>query len=242
MVEFQNMASDTPSQSTRKFTYHVFLSFRGEDTHKNFVDHLYDRLNLKGLHTFKDDERLEKGHQIAPALLQSIQESRFAVVVFSKNYASSPWCLDELTKIMECKDNLNQVVVPIFYDIDPSHVRKQTASFEGAFDEHEENFKDDEGKAKVERWRKALTKAGSIVGHDLHGHEYNGFETECIKAVIADISKQLPPPPIVQKGLVGLELRLEEIRMKLKVWDEDVKLVLGGYGRYWENNHCKSCF
>ncbi|XP_031104021.1 disease resistance protein RPP4-like isoform X3 [Ipomoea triloba] len=233
MVKLEDMASAssaTPSQSTPKFTYDVFLSFRGEDTRKNFVDHLYHWLEQKGLHTFKDDERLEKGQSIAPTLLQAIQQSRFAVVVFSKNYASSTWCLDELAKIMECKHNLNQVVVPIFYDIEPSHVRKQTASFKGAFAKHEENFKDDEGKVKVERWRKALTDAGSIAGHDLHGHEYNGFETECIKAVIADISKQLPPPQSVQKGLVGLESRLEEIRMKLKVCDVNVKLILGLWG------------
>ncbi|XP_031101969.1 TMV resistance protein N-like [Ipomoea triloba] len=217
------------SSSTQKLTYDVFLSFRGEDTRKNFVDHLYDRLNQKGLLTFKDDERLEKGQHISPTLLQAIQQSRFAVVVFSKNYASSTWCLDELAKIMECKKNLSQVVVPIFYDIDPSHVRKQTASFEEAFAKHEGNFKDDEGKAKVERWRKALTEAGSIAGHDLQGDEYNGYELKCIKAVISDISK-MPPSPSVQKGLVGLESRLEEIRMKLKVWDEDVKLVLGLWG------------
>ncbi|XP_031123399.1 TMV resistance protein N-like [Ipomoea triloba] len=227
------MASITPSQSssTRKFTYDVFLSFRGEDTRKNIVDHLYHWLKQKGLHTFKDDERLEKGQPIAPTLLQAIQESRFAVVVFSKTYASSTWCLDELAKIMECKEKLNQVVVPIFYNIDPSQVRKQTGrSFEEAFAKHEENFKDDEGKAKVERWRKALKEAGNISGHHLEGDEYNGFEIRCINAVIADISKQLPPPPSVHKSLVGLESRLEEITTKLKVWDEDVKLVLGLWG------------
>ncbi|XP_031102698.1 disease resistance protein TAO1-like isoform X2 [Ipomoea triloba] len=230
MVEFEDMASAsssaTPSQSTPKFTYDVFLSFRGEDTRKNIVDHLYDRLKQIGIHTFKDDERLEKGQQISPTLLQAIQQSRFAVVVFSKNYASSTWCLDELAKIMECKENLNQVVVPIFYDIEPSHVRKQTASFKEAFAKHEKN----EGKERVERWRKALTEAGNIAGHDLHGAEYNGYELKCIKAVIAHISKQLPPPPSVQKGFVGLESRLEKVRMKLKVWDEDAKLVLGLWG------------
>ncbi|XP_019167597.1 PREDICTED: protein SUPPRESSOR OF npr1-1, CONSTITUTIVE 1-like [Ipomoea nil] len=225
-------ATPSPSSSTPKFTYDVFLSFRGEDTRKNIVDHLYHWLKQKGLHTFKDDERLEKGQPIAPTLLQAIQESRFAVVVFSMTYASSAWCLDELVKIMECREKLNQVVVPIFYDIDPSHVRKQTGrSFEEAFAKHEENFTDDnEGKAKVERWRKALTEAGNIAGHHLQGDKYNGFETKCIEAVIADISKQLPPPPSVQKSLVGLESRLEEIRRKLKVWDEDVKLVLGLWG------------
>ncbi|XP_019184971.1 PREDICTED: TMV resistance protein N-like [Ipomoea nil] len=229
MVKFEDMASTssaTPSQSTPKFTYDVFLSFRGEDTRKTIVDHLYHWLKQKGLHAFKDDERLEKGQSIAPTLLQAIQQSRFAVVVFSKNYASSTWCLDELAEIMEGKDKLNQVVVPIFYDIEPSHVRKQTGSFEEAFAKHEEN----EGKGRVERWRKALIEAGSIAGHDLHGAEYNGYELKCIEAVIADISKQLPPPPSVQKGLVGLESRLEEIRMKLKVWDKDVKLVLGLWG------------
>ncbi|KAM7473364.1 hypothetical protein LguiB_020607 [Lonicera macranthoides] len=108
---------------------------------KSFVDHLYSALVRSGIYTFKDDERLETGESISPALLQAIEESSFAVIVFSKNYASSRWCLDELVKVMECssKSPKGQTAIPIFYDVEPSDVRKH----EGHFGEmHESKFID----------------------------------------------------------------------------------------------------
>ncbi|RVW64063.1 Toll/interleukin-1 receptor-like protein [Vitis vinifera] len=79
----------------------VFLSFRGEDTRLNFTDHLYSALTSRGIHTFRDDEGLERGGEIQPSLLKAIEESKVSIVVFSKNYAHSQWCLDELDKIMD---------------------------------------------------------------------------------------------------------------------------------------------
>ncbi|KAL7161756.1 hypothetical protein ACSBR2_042268 [Camellia fascicularis] len=78
----------------------MFLSFRGEDTRKNFTNHLYAALVQIGIHTFMDDDELPRGHDISSALLKSIEESRISIVVFSTNYASSRWCLDELVKII----------------------------------------------------------------------------------------------------------------------------------------------
>ena len=112
--------SSSSSSSSRKSKYDVFLSFRGEDTRKSFTDHLYTTLKQKGIFTFRDDEKLERGKPIKPELLEAIEESLFAIVILSKNYASSTWCLDELVKIMECKDKIGLIVHPIFYDVDPS--------------------------------------------------------------------------------------------------------------------------
>ncbi|CAL5405853.1 unnamed protein product [Camellia sinensis] len=127
-----SMASSVPSSSRSRCTYDVFLSFRGEETHDNFVSHLYAALAPKGIHTFKDDEKLERGKSISPKLWKAIQESRFSIVVFSKNYASSRWCLDELVEILECS---NTTVYPIFYHVNPSDVRRQRGSFGGGFEE-----------------------------------------------------------------------------------------------------------
>ena len=89
------------------------------------------------------------------------------MVVFSKGYASSRWCLDELVEILTCKKRKTaQIFLPIFYDIDPSDVRKQTGSFAEAFDKHEERFKE-----KVKEWRKALGEAGNISGWNLNDME-----------------------------------------------------------------------
>ncbi|KAL7588768.1 hypothetical protein Lser_V15G37389 [Lactuca serriola] len=114
-----------PVISSQSWKYDVFLSFRGEDTRKTFVDHLYMALERDGIYTYKDDETLPRGNSIRPSLLKAIEESQIAVVIFSENYVDSSWCLDELACIMKCKKTKGQIVMPIFYDVDPSEVRKQ---------------------------------------------------------------------------------------------------------------------
>ena len=153
------------SSSSRKWKYDVFLSFSGEDTRKNFTDHLYATLTQKGIITFRDDKNLIRGEPISPELLKAIEESMFAIVILSKNYASSTWCLDELVKIMECKKKMEQTVLPIFYHVDPSEVRKQAGTYAQAFDEYEKRFKDNMD--KVQTWRDTLTEVANLSGFSL---------------------------------------------------------------------------
>ncbi|GKB38049.1 NB-ARC domains-containing protein, partial [Tanacetum coccineum] len=89
-----------------RWKYDVFVSFRGEDIRKKFMDHLFNDFKRKGIHAFRDDNELPKGEEISPHLYKAIEESRFLIVVFSKDYASSSWCLRELVKILECKQNI----------------------------------------------------------------------------------------------------------------------------------------
>ncbi|XVE59971.1 hypothetical protein DITRI_Ditri05aG0089200 [Diplodiscus trichospermus] len=145
--------------------YDVFLSFRGEDTRNNFTDHLYTALKRRGIVTFKDDLNLHVGDEIAPELLKAIRESWCSIIVFSKTYADSGWCLEELTAIVQQKNEREHKVFPIFYDLDPSDLRKQTGKVEEAFTKHEERFK--EKKDKTQRWRNALTQVANIKGYHL---------------------------------------------------------------------------
>ncbi|BBH09916.1 Putative disease resistance TIR-NBS-LRR class protein [Prunus dulcis] len=151
----QPVSSSPSSSSSSSPPYDVFLSFRGEDTRTNFTDHLHEALVRKGIRTFIDGE-LVRGEEISPALVKAIEESRISLIVFSENYASSRWCLDELVKILQCKESKQQVVLPIFYKVDPSDVRHQRSSYGDAFVQHERKFKDD--KEKVFKWRKLLQK------------------------------------------------------------------------------------
>ena len=110
------------SSSAPQWKYDVFLSFRGEDTRNSFTDHLYVALKQKGIVIFRDKEKLERGKSISPELLKAIEESRFVIVILSKNYATSTWCLDELVKIIECMKEMKTTVFPIFYKIGRAHV------------------------------------------------------------------------------------------------------------------------
>ena len=159
-IENASSSSSIPSSSTPGCKYDVFLSFRGPNTRNNFTDHLYDRLKQVGIPTFRDDERLEQGTKINSGLLRAIDETKIAVVVLSKQYALSRWCLIELAKIVECMDKKKLTVLPVFHNVDPSDVRNLRGSFAEAFAKHENRFKDKIDDVKA--WRAALTAVANL--------------------------------------------------------------------------------
>ena len=160
----QGASTLSPSSSmTSQWKHDVFLSFCGVDTRRSFTDHLLAALKRNGILTFKDDEGLDGGKSILSELLKAIEESRFAIIIFSKNYASSRWCLDELAEIVRCREEKGLTILPIFYDVNPSDVRKQAGTFGQAFNKHE----DKENIKKVETWRDALKEVANISGWHL---------------------------------------------------------------------------
>jgi hypothetical protein len=151
----------------KRNNYDVFITFRGEDTRNNFTDFLFSALEDKRVSVFRDDTNLPKGDTIGPELLCAIEDSQIFVVIFSKNYASSTWCLRELEKICECVQVSGKHVLPIFYDVDPSEVQKQSGIYGEAIVEHEQRFQQDYEISMVQRWREALTIVGNISGWDV---------------------------------------------------------------------------
>ena len=80
MMSTTSSSSDSP-RPPPPTKYDVFLSFRGEDTRDNFVSHLYEALCKKKIQTSIDDI-LNKGEEISPSLLKSIEESKISVIIF----------------------------------------------------------------------------------------------------------------------------------------------------------------
>ena len=161
MAAFPTNEGDSFSPSTQKWDYDVFLSFRGEDTRHGFTGYLYKALCDEGFNTFIDNEDLQRGEEISAELINAIKSSMISIIIFSQNYAFSTWCLEELTKILECKKN-GQKVYPVFYKVDPSEVRKQEGSFGLALTTHEKKIENNI--EKVLRWRAALCEAGGLSG------------------------------------------------------------------------------
>ncbi|XP_075654224.1 TMV resistance protein N-like isoform X2 [Castanea sativa] len=167
------------SSSTHRWSYDIFLSFQGEDTRYGFTGHLYNALHDSGLITFFDNN-LERGEMISKEFLKTIEMSMISIVVLSENYASSPWCLDELVKILECK-NARRIrkVYPIFYKVTPSEVRnndRKDGKYGIALDNHEKKFEDD--MEKVKRWREALTEVANLSGLEYKNGEIVEQESE----------------------------------------------------------------
>ncbi|XP_042962909.1 toll/interleukin-1 receptor-like protein [Carya illinoinensis] len=203
----------------------VFLSFRGEDTRNNFTIHLYHALIQNGINTYKDDKELRKGEKISPALSKAIEESKISIVIFSEDYASSTWCLDELLKILECKESKQQKVLAVYYyKVEPSTIRHQKESFEAAFAEHEKKFDD----AKVQRWKTALNQTAGLCGFHL---KINEDEYEFIQKIVQEISTSLPNrfDLHVAEFPVGIKSRVEDINMLLCIKEND-KCMIGIFG------------
>lgn len=83
------------------------MSFRGTDTRLNVVGHMYDSLEQKGITTFKDDKKLERGVSLSSGIVKAIDESQIFLVTLSEDFASSTWCLNELVEILECTETSN---------------------------------------------------------------------------------------------------------------------------------------
>ncbi|ESW06524.1 hypothetical protein PHAVU_010G055100 [Phaseolus vulgaris] len=106
---------------------------------------------------------------------------------------------------------INVVIIPIFYDVEPSVVRKQSGCYEKAFTEYEKRLREDEVKMEeVQRWRQALTQVANISGWDIR----NKSQCEQIKEIVQKIIKILGPKMsrLPKDELIAIESRVEELK------------------------------
>ncbi|KAL2331598.1 hypothetical protein Fmac_019179 [Flemingia macrophylla] len=202
--------------------YRVFISFQGPHTRHTFVDHLYSLLTRKGIFVFQDHTSLHNGDSIPAQLKQSIKDSHVSVVVFSKDYAASTWCLDEMALIADCKQQANQTVFPVFLDVDPSHVRHQKGPYENAFALHRSNFKEDP--SKVHRWERAMEDLANSVGWDVGSRPGLKVIENLVQALIKKLDHNFSGYP---RDLVGIQPRVQELEniLKLNSNNEDIRVV-----------------
>ncbi|XP_040998090.1 LOW QUALITY PROTEIN: disease resistance protein RUN1-like [Juglans microcarpa x Juglans regia] len=219
-------SSSASSSSTLKWLYDVFLSFRGIDTRNTFTTYLYHTLCQRGIKTYIDEKNLERGETISPTLLKVIEESMISIIVLSSNYASSTWCLEELTKILECKKTKQQIVLPVFYHVDPSEVRNLRGRFGEALAKHQERFKEN---PKVQKWKESLQEVAGLSGEHLEdGNEYE-FMHKIIQWVDSTIDIKTASQLDIAEYPIGLDSPLNALNTKLKIGRNDITLMIGIY-------------
>ncbi|CAF2151038.1 unnamed protein product [Brassica napus] len=181
----------------------------------------------KGITVFTDNNDIKRSMSIGPELKEAIKGSRVSIVIVSKNYASSTWCLDELVLIMKCREELGQIVMTMFYDVEPTDVKKQTGYFGSVF----ESTCVGKSVEDVERWKQALKEVATIAGFDsticFDLSLVRKNEAEMIENVATDISNKLNMATASRDfdGLVGMENHITQISSMLSLDSNDVRMV-----------------
>ncbi|KAH1045442.1 hypothetical protein J1N35_036226 [Gossypium stocksii] len=213
------------SSSSCPLKHQVFLSFRGEDTRLNFTAHLLKALKDTGMNIFFDEETLEKGDQLSQALSLAIAAANLSIIVLSVNYASSKSCLAELSGIMRRKDTQGHIVLPIFYHVDPSHVRNLGGSFKTSFNHHESNRLH-----QVQRWKTAFSEVDKLKGWHIEGGKFDRPETEYIKDIVEYVIKKLMSSKFRSAfaELVGIDDQKKTI---LRLIEQEDSRLIGLWGQ-----------
>ncbi|KAL1340247.1 hypothetical protein AAHE18_U104800 [Arachis hypogaea] len=203
--------------------YDVFVSYKGGDTQINFINNLNSALTQAGIKIYIDSY-LRTGDAIWPPLREAIDNSSVALVIFTKGYASSKWCLEELGKILECRRTEGMGVIPLFYNVDPCDVRNQSGTYGEAFAKHERCLLLDEKdniinkedvQKKLSQWKGALTEAANISGWYTRS---NKNQSQVIEKMVGDVLEMLElrfPKELKSKDLVGFDKILKEMQLLL---------------------------
>ncbi|KAI3725563.1 hypothetical protein L1987_65353 [Smallanthus sonchifolius] len=219
------------SKYAHRWKYDVFVSFRGEDIRKTFIDHLFSDFRRKGIYAFRDDKKLKRGEEISSELYKAIEQSRFLIVIFSNDYPSSTWCLRELVRILECKkrDDEYQVRV-LFYNVTPEVVKNQSDGYKEAFMKHEALKR-----KEVPQWKEALKSSANLSGWNLQSMS-NGHEPKLIETISKEIFYKLTNGPLdAGENLVGLYSRADQMNLLQFVGSRKVHMIgicgIGGIGK-----------
>ncbi|XP_059633009.1 disease resistance protein L6-like [Cornus florida] len=205
----------------------VFLNSRSSDTScHTFSDDLYNHLIGVRIDTIWDDNKDDgEREEIGDVALTAIWKSKVSIPIFSKNYASSSRCLQELTQMVKCKGSTGQLILPIFYDVQHSDVKHQSGCYEEAFHEHAKCFDD----ITVEAWKAALREVGQLKGWDLtrepHSHGSEGvkfIKENILPTVLLALKKNCMPVP---DNLIGMDHHLNEMMRLLDNVSNEVRIV-----------------
>nr|AGH33849.1 resistance gene-like protein [Cucumis melo] len=136
-------SSSHPSQ----MAFDVFLSFNRDeedDGYRRFIKCLYETLSEWGIKMFMDDDKkmfmddikmlkddgkkmfMDDEVNLSDDIVKAIEGSITSIVVLTKGYASSKWCLRELVKIIDQKNKTKHQVLPLFYRHLVHHVYHQS--------------------------------------------------------------------------------------------------------------------
>ncbi|XP_052724683.1 disease resistance protein RUN1-like [Vigna angularis] len=191
------------------FIHDVFINFGGEEIGRRFVSHLHSILLQSQVKTLISQENLHEGIKLEEHM-RAIGHTKITIIVFSKSYIESTWCLLELEKIIECHETFGQIVLPVFYEIDPSDVRHQKDDFGKALEEAaHRSYSGEQLKHALSKWSRVLTTAAGMTGWDFRNFRH---DAALVKRIVRHVKTLLDYKDLfITEYPVGLESRVEDV-------------------------------
>nr|GFC03218.1 Toll/interleukin-1 receptor (TIR) domain-containing protein [Tanacetum cinerariifolium] len=119
---------------------------------------------------------------------------------------------------MECQKMPEHTAYPVFYDVEPIEVRKQSGAVGEAFAKHE-------NEEAAGKWREALKEASDLAGWELK-NTLDGHEAKFIKKVVQEISLELRSNNFgLDAKFVGMETRAKDVVSSLEVGIDEVRMI-----------------
>ncbi|XP_011620602.2 TMV resistance protein N isoform X2 [Amborella trichopoda] len=202
----------------------VFLNYCDADTGKSFTALLDKALTDCGISTTFSLTQ-QKPPPPPRDTEKAIGECEVFIAVFSPNYAFSVSSLDNLSYVLSLPRR--RTILPVFYDVDPYHVRWQNGPFERAFEDHK-------NKKTMQGWRNALKEVADLSGWV--NKDYR-VEAKLVRKLVKHVSTNLErkAPMHIADHPVGLESRIADVMGLLDIDNVESRIIgihgMGGIGK-----------
>jgi hypothetical protein len=111
-------------------------------------------------------ESLEKGQHGQKKIYEALGCASVHVAIFSKHYADSDYCLNELCAMLESE----KLIIPVFYDVSPNDLHCNLDN--GLYTKTFRRILGRRKASEVKKWKDALRMAAQFSGFKLA--DYNG--------------------------------------------------------------------
>ncbi|GLJ45673.1 hypothetical protein SUGI_0961330 [Cryptomeria japonica] len=205
MAGFSSLQEIAPAHLRDKSTtsarlFDVFINHRGPDVKQTLALKLHKSLTDLGLKAFLDSEETQLGEIFPCTIHDAICSSSVHIAIFSKSYADSEWCLDELDLMLQTKCS---------------------------FAKHEEKGR---YLSKLKQWKESLRTASFFSGYELneHNHDVEKLCKMVVSAVLKEVRKTHLLE--VSKSPVGLNELVEDFERRCFLNAKESGNILGIYG------------
>jgi|GEM_PF-1256783 len=100
----------------KEYPYDAFISHAVEDK-IGVSNELYNRLTAEGLKIWYSGQELSIGDNLKESIKKGLAQSRYGVIIFSKDYIRKTYTLRELIFFEELSDKRKDIILPVLYQI-----------------------------------------------------------------------------------------------------------------------------